>query len=102
MVNETEPLAESAAQMAIIRSQKITLPSIKINDLSALNKRPISEGSGQKCECFFLKLNQKSQNRRKFLPELRPSILSASEGKSFAFESEKSSISTELTNICIQ
>ena len=53
MVNETEPLAESAAQMAIIRSQKITLPSIKINDLSALNKRPISEGSGQKCECFF-------------------------------------------------
>ena len=39
MVNETEPLAESAAQMAIIRSQKITLPSIKINDLSALNKR---------------------------------------------------------------
>ena len=53
MVNETEPLAESAAQMAIIRSQKITLPSIKINDLSALNKRPISEGSGQKCEWGF-------------------------------------------------
>jgi len=53
MVNETEPLAESAAQMAIIRSQKITLPSIKINDLSALNKRPISEGSGQKCKWVF-------------------------------------------------
>ena len=53
MVNETEPLAESAAQMAIIRSQKITLPSIKINDLSALNKRPISEGSGQKNEWVF-------------------------------------------------
>ena len=53
MVNETEPMAESAAQMAIIRSQKITLPSIKINDLSALNKRPISEGSGQKSEWVF-------------------------------------------------
>ena len=79
---------ESTALMAIIRTQKITRPSIKINDLSALNKRPISEGSGQKAN-GFLKLNQKWQNRRKFLPELRPSILSASEGKSFAFVSEK-------------
>ena len=75
--------------MAIIRTQKITHPSIKINDLSALNKRLISEGSGQRSNGFLKKLNGKSQNRRKVLPELRPSILSASEGKSFAFVSEK-------------
>ena len=66
MVNETEPLAESAAQMAIIRSQKITLPSIKINDLSALNKRPISEGSGQKCEWVF-KIEPKMTKQKDFL-----------------------------------
>ena len=67
MVNETEPLAESAAQMAIIRSQKITLPSIKINDLSALNKRPISEGSGQKCECFFFEIEPKITKQKEVL-----------------------------------
>ena len=82
--------------MAIIRTQKITHPSIKINDLSALNKRLISEGSDQR-KNGFLKLNEKPQDRRKVLPELRPSILSASEGKSFAFVSEKSSISTMST-----
>ena len=59
MVNETEPMVwwESAALMAIIRTQKITRPSIKINDLSALNKRPRPNG--------FLKLNEKSEKRRK-------------------------------------
>ena len=80
--------------MAIIRTQKITRPSIKINDLSALNKR-----HRPKEEWVFEIERKKSQNRRKVLPELRPSILSASEGKSFAFVSEKSSISTKSTII---
>ena len=61
MVNETEPLAESAAQMAIIRSQKITLPSIKINDLSALNKRLNFRGNSQRKNGFFSKFNEKKK-----------------------------------------
>ena len=79
--------------MAIIRTQTITRPSIKINDLSALNKRHRPK------EWVFEIERKRSQNRRKVLPELRPSILSASEGKSFAFVSEKSSISTKSTII---
>ena len=84
--------------MAIIRTPEITQPSIKINDLSALNKRLISGGNVQEWN-GFLKLNEKFTKQRKVLPELRPSILSASEGKSFAFVSEKSSISTKSTII---
>ena len=85
--------------MRIIRTPKITHPGIKINDLSALNKRLSVDNEQNQIK----KMNQMKGKHTvqvvEALPELRPSILSASEGKSFAFVSEKSSISTKSTII---
>ena len=47
--------------MAIIRTQKITNPSIKINDLSALNKRLNFRGNSQRKNGFFSKFNEKKK-----------------------------------------
>ena len=77
--------------MRIIRTPKITHPGIKINDLSALNKRLSVDNEQNQIK----KMNQmkgKHTVQVEALPELRPSILSASEGKSFAFVSEKAQL----------
>ena len=57
--------------MAIIRTQKITNPSIKINDLSALNKRLNFRGNSQRKNGFFSKFNEKKEEGRSYLSYVR-------------------------------
>ena len=54
-VNKTVPWAASAGVMRIIRTPKITHPAIKINDLSALNKRLFVDNEQNQIK----KMNQK-------------------------------------------